>query len=128
MIVYRPTDKLTVKIGDISVKISPLTYEQKTEIMTHIKMEKGETVANSGKMMFLTLKYSVKEVSGLPEMKYADGSKAELTWSNGSLTEEGLELFIQALGFSHASVLSSGIFVGDFSAMKDVVFEAQKKT
>lgn len=88
MIVYKTTDRIPLKFGEIKVWISPLSFEQKTNILAATKMKSGVEVSDPSKQTFLSLKYGVKEIEGL---KNPDGSDYRLELDeNGVLTDECL--------------------------------------
>jgi len=57
--IMRMTDRITLKIDDITVKLAPLTIAQKCEIVQLV--ESGQVLLASNK----ALRYSLKEVEGL---------------------------------------------------------------
>lgn len=85
-ILFRSSDKITCKIDGVTLKVSPLTFQQKAEISSTYTMSAGEMVADHFKRTFLAIKYAVKEASGI---ELVDGSeyKVELSES-GVLTDE----------------------------------------
>lgn len=66
--IYKTSDKIPVKIDDITVKVSPLTYSQKIEVqdlMAKAVTEKSMKYAMEGTI--LAIKYSLKSVEGLKD-------------------------------------------------------------
>lgn len=61
----RVTDRVKLHIGDLTVEVSPLTFDQKAQIAGCYKMVSGEMVADSIKQTFLAVKFTVKSVSGI---------------------------------------------------------------
>lgn len=93
MIVYKTSDKIPVKIGDLTFMLSPMKWAHKQEIADLIKKRSGNDVLEPVKEAFLTLKYSVKAVRGA---KCADGTDYELPIDeNGIATDEGVEDLFQ---------------------------------
>lgn len=82
--IFRPSDKIPVKIGDITITISPMTLAHKTElqsIMLSAKTDPMRAVKGAG----LAIRFAVKGVSGVECM---DGTPWEPQFdSDGSLTE-----------------------------------------
>lgn len=115
MIVYRTTDQIPLKIGPITLWISPLSALQKTEILSYTKMKGGVEIADSPKMALYTLKKCIKKLDGLNGTKYADGSKLELSFEDdGSLDDDSLTAVMQIIDYSKttsiaAQLLTSGI-------------------
>lgn len=83
--VYRTKDKISVKIDDITVKISPLTYEQKAVIQSLLISGDPLSVVKAAKE---SIRYAVKEVSGVED---ADGNPYELEFDNGVLSEDCID-------------------------------------
>lgn len=81
-IVYRKEDRIKVKVGNITVKISPLTYREKAEAQAMI-MSNTTNAGMDGSLY--ALKCCIKEIEGL---KLPDGSKYELKFEDDKLTDE----------------------------------------
>lgn len=78
--VYKTTDRVPVKIGDITVKIAPLSLDQKNEIQeVMIEGQKKNSVAILTKSTLLAVKMCVKEIAGL---KSADDSDYQLEFED----------------------------------------------
>ena len=85
--IYRTTDRIPVKIGELIFKVAPLSSHQKIEILSCQVSEAGTSYQNVAKATFLAVKYGVKEVEGLEyatcedkyELKFDDPTKAALT-------------------------------------------------
>lgn len=92
--IYRTTDRIPVKIGDLVFKLSPLTYDQKIKVADAFSVVNGEATQKAGTATALIMKYSIKEVEGL---EYATGDepyKLKFEKDGESLTSECLnELF-----------------------------------
>lgn len=97
MVIYKSSDRVGVKIGDVLVKLSPLTALQKANLMGLTKMVGGREVADTSLMAIMTIKYCVKEVSGV-DAKFADGSDFSLSYDpDGSLSDESLSSVMQVI-------------------------------
>lgn len=84
--IYRTTDKISVKIDDITVKVSPLTYLQKIEVqdlMTKAITEKSMKYAMDGTIK--AIKYSLKSINGLTT---PDGEDYQLDIEDKQVTDE----------------------------------------
>lgn len=79
--IYKTSDKISVKIDDICVKISPLTFEQKCEIQALLVEGNPMSVVKAATS---AVKYAVK---GLDGVENPDGSKYDLEFENGTLTD-----------------------------------------
>lgn len=125
MKVYKTSDKIPVKIGDIVVTISPLSRGQKQEILSLSKNSSGILEENAFDMSALALKYSVKNIKGL---KNLDGSDYNLKLDeSGFVSDESIDdLFnieeniklIQVMGaltqgFNRISLISGVEIQGD---------------
>jgi len=124
MIIYRTTDKVPLKIGKITIWVSPLAALQKAELLTCTKMKGGQEVVDAPKMALLTLKHSIKDITGLNGAKYSDGSKISLTFDDdGSLDDDSLTAVMQILDYPKitavaAQLLTSGIDSIDVPGVK----------
>lgn len=83
--VFRTSDKISVKIDDIVVKISPLSYEQKSDIQSLLISGNPLSVVEAAKQ---SIRYAVKEVSGVED---ADGSPYKLEFENGYLSDSCID-------------------------------------
>lgn len=86
--ILRTTDRIKVRIDEVTVSISPLSYEQKTEaqmLVAEGKAKRDPRILTRG-LVYL-IKHSVKDVEGLENM---DGSKYELSFEaeQKKLTDE----------------------------------------
>jgi hypothetical protein len=84
--IFRKSDRIAVKIDDVTVKLSPLTIHQKVE--TTQAMYNGQANADLRELTrgtVLALKYSVKSVEGVYD---SDGKPYQLQFEGDSLTEE----------------------------------------
>lgn len=87
--IYKTSDKIPVKIEDITVKVSPLTYSQKTEVqdlMTKAVSEQSMKYAMDGAI--LAIKYSLKSVEGL---KDANGENYQIEIEDKQVTDECID-------------------------------------
>lgn len=63
--IYKVTDRIKVKVGDITLILSPLTKEQKMNTQLHTaKAVKGD-MESAMKAVELAVKYSIKGIEGL---------------------------------------------------------------
>lgn len=87
-VIYRTTDRIKVKVDDITVVLAPLSYKQKCDVQSAVTT-KSITGAMDGAA--LAVRYSLKEISGV---KYADGSEYKLKIEDDKVSEECMdELF-----------------------------------
>jgi hypothetical protein len=93
MKIFRATDRIPVKIGEVTIFISPLTAEHKGEVISQTKMVGGDVVADTKRMIILTLKYAVKGVSGVT---YYDDVPMELKFDeDGTVSDESIAELMQ---------------------------------
>lgn len=71
-VIYKTSDRLKVKIDDLTFVISPLSFSQKSEVNSAILSGGAEGAMEGAR---LAVKYSLKDVSGLVNL---DGSNYEL--------------------------------------------------
>lgn len=79
--VYKTTDKIKVVVDDLTVEISPLSFEVKSDIQASILSGGEMGVVNAAKM---AIKHSVKTIDGLEN---PDGSKYELEFDGNCLAD-----------------------------------------
>lgn len=87
--IYRLTDRISVKVGDITIKLSPLTLHQKTEVQQAMMLGrlKGD-VAEATRGLVLSLKYSVKDISGVTD---SEDSPYQLQFDGEHLSDSCVE-------------------------------------
>jgi hypothetical protein len=88
--IYKRTDRLTLKIDDITLKLAPLSMDQKNEIQTAMTKGRREgDAAEAAKGVCLSIRYSVKGIEGLED---GDGNPYKLTFDvNDNLSDECLD-------------------------------------
>ena len=87
--VYRTTDLIEIKIGDVSFHVSPLTKKQKTDILSTLAKASGVTIEDAAESTALQLKYMIKGVEGIT---YPDGEKYVLERDEqGLLTDNTID-------------------------------------
>lgn len=113
MIVFQPNQLIKVQIEDASFWITPLTWQQRQEIMTFKRTVAGVPEVDTLSMAKLSLKFGLKKAKGLLN---PDGSEFELDFSDdGKLSDEHCDLLLNssvqihamALKLSHGIVLKS---------------------
>lgn len=82
MKIRKTTEKISVKVGELLFKITPLTFEQKCEIQTVLAAGTTTAILKASK---LAMKFSVKEITGLQN---SDGSDYEVTFDNEGLSDD----------------------------------------
>jgi hypothetical protein len=93
MIVYRLTDRLPIKIDELTFWIAPLSFEKKQVLSTYTRMNGGVETIDFQKVAVATLKFTIKGVEGLT---LADGSDYELEFDPaGDLTDESVDVLLR---------------------------------
>lgn len=84
--IYRRSDRIPLKIGEVTVTVAPLTFQQKSEIQMAMSssVKDGDTMGVL-KAAFLCVKYCVKDVTGV---ELADGSPYKVKSKDDALTDE----------------------------------------
>lgn len=81
--IYRTTDRIPVKVDTLTVTISPLSFDQKTELQS-IMMQATKDPLFAVRGARLAIKYAVKDVQGLED---ADGPYKVTLGEDGNLTD-----------------------------------------
>lgn len=85
MKIRKTTEKIPVKVGDLTFKISPLSFEQKCDIQNVLMAGTAISILKASK---LAIKYAVKEIEGLENV---DGSKYEVKFDEQGLSDEVID-------------------------------------
>lgn len=85
MRIYKTTDRIGIRIDDIQIKVSPLNFEQKTEIETHMRGFAAGDLKGAVRGMVLAIKYALKEISGVED---SEGQPYQLSFEGSFLTDE----------------------------------------
>lgn len=80
--IYKITDRISVKIGGLMVKLSPLTFEQKAEIQALAVSGDFKKTLEAAR---LSVKYSVKEIDNLQD---ATGKPYVLEFDSSGLKDD----------------------------------------
>jgi hypothetical protein len=93
MIVYRTSDRIPVQINGLKFLLSPLSFAEKTALLSCVKMQGGKEVVDGGKRAFMALKLAVKGVEGL---SLADGSAFPISFDgDGHLADSCVDDLLQ---------------------------------
>lgn len=87
MRVYKTTDLIEVKIDNMSVFISPLSYHQKMEISESFIKAEGDMV-EAMKVVAKAISFSMKDIKGVTN---EDGTDYKLQFANNELTSECID-------------------------------------
>jgi len=83
--IYKVTDKIKVDVGGLVFHISPLTFDQKSEIQALAASGDFKKSLQSAK---LAVKYAVKDVDGLEDV---DGNPYKLERDDSGVSEDSLD-------------------------------------
>lgn len=88
--IYRLSDRIDVKVHDLTFKLSPISLSQKQELHTHVA--NGNSTSDMGEILAATrksIKYCVKGIIGLED---CEGNEYELSFDkDGSLSDDCVE-------------------------------------
>ena len=92
MKIFRVTDRIPVKIGELTFWLSPLKWEHKIAVSNAIQLKSGDTHITTMQAK-TTIKYSVKAVDGIQNH---DGTPLVLDLDeSGALTDDSVEDLLQ---------------------------------
>lgn len=112
LIVYRTTDRVPVRFGEVSLLIAPLDAGQYANISGFTKLNAGVQEVDGQRMVNATLRYSIKGIEGV-SAKYPDGTEFELKFDEaGNLTEDSLSELWQVLDRNKLSEMAAKLFAG----------------
>jgi hypothetical protein len=87
--IYRRTDRIKVKVDDITVSLAPLSAHQKAEITQLMVDGRLKTdVKKTTEAIMLAIKYSMKSVEGIMD---ADNKPYALQFEGDALTQDCLD-------------------------------------
>lgn len=89
-----PKDLLKINANGVEVIFSPLNWQQKLEIASKMKMKDGKEILDHGMQLFLTIKYSVKEIKGIELM---DSTPFQVDKEGDVLTDDSASMVLDAL-------------------------------
>lgn len=83
--ILRLSDRVKLKIKDITFYLSPISNDKKIEISSCTKLQAGEVVFDHAKAQHLYIKYSLKDIEGVETY---DGEAYKLEFEGDTLTDE----------------------------------------
>ena len=83
--IMRLSDRYVVKIDDVTFKVSPLSYYEKQELLSCVKLQGGKEVLDVGKANFYYIKKGLKEVSGITDYS---GKEWKPEFDDSGVTDE----------------------------------------
>lgn len=108
--ILRKTDRLTVKIDDVTVKLAPLTMHQKVEIQTAMMNGRlNGDLKEATRGIVLCLKYGVKSIDGVED---SDGNPYVLKLEGEALSDETADDLMNLEITSKLSMVVAGMLNG----------------
>ncbi len=84
--IYRSTDRIQIKIGDIVCKFAPLTFEQKNEVQAMlVEGQKKFDLVLLNKGIMLAISYCLKSIDNIED---SNGEPYKLEFDGNKLTDE----------------------------------------
>ena len=83
--ILRLTDRVNLRIGDVTFVIAPLNHFQKIELSNCTTIKNGEDHYDLLRAQALYLKYAIKDVSGIEDY---EGNEYKLEFNNDELTDD----------------------------------------
>lgn len=82
--IYRVTDRVKVKIDDITISVSPLSKEQKRQLMSLMMKAQTGDLSSAQQSLEEAIKFSVKSISGVTD---GNDEPYALEFQDGALSE-----------------------------------------
>jgi len=116
--IYKRTDRIVVKIDDVTLKLAPLTLAQKSEVqqallLGHTKSDLREATRG----VALAIKYSVKTIEGVVD---TDGNPYQLEMSDGELTDACVDDLMNMELLDKLALVCSSFAKGVPTEFKDI--------
>jgi len=87
--IYKRSDRIPVKIDDITVRLSPLSVSEKTEIQQAMLNGRAKSdLKELTRGISLAIKYSVKSVDGVVD---SDGNPYKLEFDGDGLSQDSID-------------------------------------
>jgi len=102
-VVYRVSDKIDIKIGSVTVSLSPLNYKVKADMQAYVMAGKPMDAA------VLALKNGVKDIKGL---KLSDGSDYPLEFEDGIVKDSCIDDLLNIPESEQLNVIAIGLING----------------
>jgi len=107
MIIYRPGERVTVKIGEVKIFITPLSVDEKFRVSQAaargVDATKGTNIMPA---VNETLRIAVKDIEA-PGFQFSDGSPIKLDRKDdGTLSDEGLAVLLMVVDSGKMSNLA----------------------
>lgn len=109
--IYKRSDRISVKIDDVTVKLAPLSLHQKTEVQAAmIEGHKNSDIRKATRGLALAMRYSVKSIDGVED---ADGQPYKLQMDETDcLTDECVDDLMNLDITAKLALVCSGLVNG----------------
>ena len=88
MKIARLTDRFTIKMGEVSVEVSPLSGREKVELAGFSSWKEGKISVDKPRQELFVIKHTVKNISGVVDM---DDCPYKLSFDGNVLTDDCAE-------------------------------------
>ena len=96
MILYKPSDRIPIELGEFTVTLAPLDFAAKSDVF-EAEMKGGKETFSHVDYIKKSIAYSVKKLDG-PEHKLWDGKKFQLEFEGDKLTNDCVEVLLDLPG------------------------------
>lgn len=115
--IYRLTDQIPVRVGEVTFWISPLSLEHRGKLNSMSEKVSGSQIEVALDGATLALKYSLKDIEGVTD---ATGNPYKLEFGpDGALTDDCLSEIIQLAGTPKLTRLALRWALTEISDVKD---------
>lgn len=104
MKILRLTDRFEIKMGEISVEVSPLSGKEKVELAGFSSWKEGKIHVDKPRQEHFVIKHTVKNITGVTDIQ---GKPYELTFDKDALTDECADevlSFLASTWFTYATL------------------------
>lgn len=91
MMLYKTTDKITITIDKIEIKVSPLSQAQKMELSKHMVKAVSGDMEEAMISVRKSLSFCLKDIKGVFYMDGEDKREYQLSFADNVLTDECLD-------------------------------------
>lgn len=111
--IYKTTDKIGIKVDDITIHISPLNYSQKMELQGDMFAATQGDMDRAMKAVIKSMKFAIKSVEGITwEDEDGNDVKYELEFSGDELTDSCVNDLLNMECSAKISAICSGLVSG----------------
>jgi hypothetical protein len=93
MKVLRLSDRIEVKFETFTIKVKPLSFEERSVIESFNKIVSGEVVTDWNKVLFHTIKYCIADISGLMDF---NGSEIKCDFKDSYISDDMVSIIFNS--------------------------------